>query len=149
MVLCWTSIDWGFEHVVLKGVGKCAFDISDDSRNDSYYRICHDGGSQFTSSEHVVSDAYLSSDEMFAYAIVNTFVMSADDDDVFFEAQFVGHRLVKLFSIGCGEDYLIVVALCFEGCDAGIQRLALYQHARCPSEGIVIDAPMLVGGVVS
>ena len=149
MVLSWTSVDRRFEHVVLEGVGQGAFDVSDDSRYDSDYGVCHDGCCQFSTREHIVAYAYLSGDEMFSYSVVNAFVVSADDDDILLEAEFVSHGLVELFAIRGCEYYLVIVAFGLEGCDASVERLALYEHASSSTEGVVVHTPVFVGSVVS
>ena len=51
---------------------------------------------------------------MLSDAVVNAFVVSAKDDEIFFERQIVGHMLRKLLTIRTGEDNLVIVALSFQ-----------------------------------
>ena len=86
---------------------------------------------------------------MLADAIVNTLVVAAQDDDILGHGEGVGHRLVKLLAVGCGENDFVVVALGLESGDAGINGLALHHHSRKATKGIVVHAAMLVGGIVA
>ena len=149
MVLSWPRVARRLAHVVPGGAGQGAFDVSDDSWYDSDYGGCHDGCCQFATREHIVAYAYLSGDEMFSYSVVNAFVVSADDADILLEAEFVSHRLVDPFAIRGCEYYLVIVAFGLEGCDASVERLALYEHASSSTEGVVVHTPVFVGSVVS
>ena len=86
---------------------------------------------------------------MFAYAVVDTLVVSAKDDEVLLEREVVGYMLVKLLAVGRGVDDLIVVALRLECADTAVDGLALHHHAGEAPVGIVVDAAPFVGGVVA
>ena len=86
---------------------------------------------------------------MFADAVVYAFVMTAKDYYVLAQRQFIGHWLVKLFAVGCGEDNLVVVALGGEGADTPVDRLALHHHACEAAEGVIVNAPVFANGVIA
>ena len=81
--------------------------------------------------------------------MVISFVVSAKDDDVFFERQGVGDFLVELLSIRGHEDDFVVVALGFERGDAAVNRFDFHDHTRLSAEGIVVDPAMLVERIVA
>ena len=86
---------------------------------------------------------------MVADALVDTFVVAAEDDDVAEHRQVVGHLLRKLLSVGRGKDHFVVVAFSLEGADGPVDGFALHHHAGETSIGIVVDAPPFVGGIVA
>ena len=144
-----SCIDRRSQESVLEGVAQCALLIAQHARHHSHDGIADDGGGQFPAGQHVVSHADFAGDEMFADAIVNAFVVSTENDEILRHGQRVGERLVKLFTVGRGEDDFIIVSLRFERGDAVVNRLALHDHAGEAAEGVVIDAAVFVVGVVT
>ena len=86
---------------------------------------------------------------MFPDAIVDTFVVSTQDDNVFAQTQGVGHRLCELFSVGCGENNLVVVPFGSQFRDASVYRFALHHHTGKAAERVIVHSAPLVGGVVA
>ena len=81
--------------------------------------------------------------------MVNTLVMSAENDDVLLQRQVVGNMLVELFAVGRREYHLVVVALRFQCRDAAVDRLYLHHHSREAPVRVVIHASPFVKCIVS
>ena len=75
--------------------------------------------------------------------------MSAQDDEVFTKGERVGHRLVELFAVRCGENHFVVVPFRLQGRDAAVYRFALHHHARKAAERIVVHPAVLIRGIVA
>ena len=89
--------------------------VADNARYDAHYRVCHHCRRQFTSSEHIVSDAYLTGYEMLTDAVVYALVVATENNEVPLEREVVGNVLVELLPVGRGVYHLVVVAFCLEG----------------------------------
>ena len=86
---------------------------------------------------------------MIAHALVDTFIMACEDDEVALERKFVGDVLVEAFAIGRGEDHFVVIALGLEGCDTAVDGLALHHHTGRAAIGVIINSAPFVEGVVT
>ena len=86
---------------------------------------------------------------MVTHTLVDTFVVSCQDDEVTLQRQFVSHVLVKALSVRRCEDDLVVVALRLQRRNAAVYRLTLHHHACRPAIGVVIHAAPLVKCVVA
>ena len=123
--------------------------IADDPGDNAHNGICHHRRRQFTARQHIVADADLTGDEMFADAMVDTFVVSAKNDDVVEQRQFVGNMLIELLSVGRGEDDLVVVAFSLQRRDTAVDGLTLHHHPRKAAVGIIVHPTPLVQCVVA
>ena len=94
--------------------------------------------------QHVVADCDFLCDEMLADAVVDAFVMAAEDNQVFRQRQRVCHPLVELLAVGCHKNHLIVVAFRLQRGDATVHRLYLHNHTCLAAKRIVVDVAMLV-----
>ena len=86
---------------------------------------------------------------MFANAVVDAFVVAAENYDVVEHRHAVGHFLVEDFAVRSGENHFVIVALRLQRAYAAVYRLYLYYHAGIASKGIVVDLAVAVGGVVA
>ena len=86
---------------------------------------------------------------MFADAIVDALVVSAEDDEILLQAHLVGDVLVEAFAIGRDVDHVIVVALGLQGRDAAVDGLALHHHTGKAAIGIVVHASPFVACIVA
>ena len=86
---------------------------------------------------------------MLTDAVVDTLIVSAKDDNVLAERELIGHGLVELLAVGCGEDNLVVVAMGGEFADTAVDGLALHHHSCEAAEGVVVDATILADCVVT
>ena len=149
MILRRTGIDGWFQKVVLKRVGQRTLYVANHAGDDADDAVCHNCGSQFSACKDIVADAHLLRDEVFADAVVDAFVVAANDDDILLQAQVVRHRLVELLAVGGSEYHLVIMSLSLQRRDTRIQRLTLYHHTGLAAVGIVIDAAPFVGGIVA
>ena len=133
----------------METVGQGALLVAYHSRHYTYDGVSHNGSSKLAAGEHIVADAYLASDEMFADAMVDAFVVATQDDEVLFHRQVVCHVLVELFSVGRGEYHFVVVALSFQSRDAAVYRFTLHHHAGKSAVWIIVHSFPLVGRVVT
>ena len=86
---------------------------------------------------------------MVAHPLVDTFVMTSQDDEVAFQRELVGDMLIEAFTVRRGEDHLVVVALSLEGGDAAVDGFALHHHTGAAAIGIVIHTAPFVEGIVA
>ena len=82
-VVCRPGIDRRRQQVVLERVGEGALLIANDTRNDAYDRVGDDGRRQLATSQYVVTNGYLLRDQVLADPVVNSFIMSAQDNQVY------------------------------------------------------------------
>ena len=85
--------------------------IANSTRNQANDGVGHTSRREFTACEHEVTNRNLLRDEVFADAIVNPFIVATKDNEVTTKREFIGHRLVKLLTIGGRENHFIVIAL--------------------------------------
>ena len=142
-------VDGSSQQVVLEGVAECALFVADGTGNDAHDGVGHAGCSQFAAGEHEIADRNLLRDEVLANAVVDALVVSTENNEVALHREAVGHGLVELFTVGRGENHFVIVAFGLERCDAVVDGLALHHHSRKAAVGIVVDAAMFVGGVVT
>ena len=133
----------------MERVGQGRLLVAYDSWDYAYDGIGHYGSRQFSACQHIVANGHLSGDETLAYAIVDALVVSAQDDDVLLQREFVGHGLVKLLAVGGSEDNLVVVALAHQFGDAQVHGFALDNHTSRTAKRIVVHTTPAVGGVVT
>ena len=81
--------------------------------------------------------------------MVYAFVVSTEDDDVFFELEFVCLVLCESFSVRCCENYLVVVPLLCQVSDSPVYRFDLQHHSCTEAEGVVIHFSMFVECIVA
>ena len=75
--------------------------------------------------------------------------MSAEQDEIALHGEVVGNVLVKPFSVGRGENDLVIVALRFQGANTSVYGLYLHDHSSEASVRIVIHTPPLVCRIVA
>ena len=90
---------WGKE-VILEAVGECRGFVANSSWDDAHHRVGDDARSELATRKHLVADRYLASDEVLTYAVVDTLIVAAEDDDILHQRQTVGLTLVILYAIG-------------------------------------------------
>ena len=112
-------------------VGKHAGDEADDA-------VREEGRRNLPAAHYEVAHGDLAGDEVFADAFVNAFIVTAQDEDVFLEGQFVGDSLVQDFPVRGHVDDLVVVALGLELLHHAEHRLDHHHHARVPAVAIVV-----------
>ena len=149
LVVCRSRIDGSREQIVLERVAERALFVTDHAWNDAHNCVGHAGRGQLSAREHEVADRNLLGDEMFANAVVDPFVVTAENDEVAFHRKGIGHRLVELFSVGRGENHFVVVTFGFECRDTVINGLALHHHTCESAIRVVVYPTMLVVGVVA
>ena len=81
---------------------------------------------------------------MIAHALVDPFVVAAENDDILLERQLVGGFLVETPAVRGCEDDLVVVPLGSQMGDQTVDRLNLQNHAGAKAEGIIINLTMFV-----
>ena len=100
--------------------------------------VADDAGSQLTSAEDVASYGYLLGYEMFADAVVDALVVTAQDDQVSACGQAVAHTLVQHLPVRRGVDHLVVLPLRGQVRDSPVQRFRLDDHAGVASEAVIV-----------
>ena len=148
-VLGGTGVDTGFEQSVLERVGQCGCFVAQRTRQQTDDSVGHDGCGHLASCEDEVTDGIFLGNQVVSHALVNTFVVTAEDDDVLLERELISHLLVEAFAVGGSEDNLIVLPLGGKLADDAVDRLDLQHHSGTKTERIVIDLAMLVKGVVT
>ena len=133
----------------MERVGEGTLYIAYHSWYDANDTVCHNSCGKFATSQYVVSNRDLTCHEVFPDTIVYALVVAADDYDILFQAQFVRHSLIKGLAIGSGKDNFIIMTLCLEGRNAGIQWLTLNEHTCSASIGVVIYAAPFVSCIVT
>ena len=86
---------------------------------------------------------------MLADAVVNAFVMTAENNEILLKRQVIGLFLTELSAIGRRVDDLVVMALTGQMTDDVEHRFNADDHAGFAAEGVVVHAPVLVGRVVA
>lgn len=109
-----SGIDGCSEDVVLETVRQCALLVADHTWYESYHGIRYDGSSQFATCQHIVAHGDLSGDEVVAHTLVDTFVMSTQNDEIALHRHLVGYLLVEGLSVRRHVDDIIVVAFCLQ-----------------------------------
>ena len=77
---------------------------------------------------------------MIAHALVDSLVVTAEDDEVSTQRHFVGYLLVEGLAIRRYIDDVIVVTLCLQGSDASVYWFALHHHSGASSVWIVVHS---------
>ena len=85
---------------------------------------------------------------MLADAVVDSLVVSAEDDDVFERRESVCLVLVVAHAVGRGVDDLVVGAFVLELLDEFEDRLALHDHSGLAAERIVVGGLAAVVRIV-
>ena len=85
---------------------------------------------------------------MFPYAVIDTFIMTAQNNEITRHRQTVSHRLVESLTVGSGKNHLIVIPLAFQLSDSPIHRLYLHDHTGLSPKWIVVDPPMFIQRVI-
>ena len=86
---------------------------------------------------------------MFTDTIINTFEMSAKDNQVLGQRKAVGHWLIELFSVGGRKNHFIIVAFSLQSVNAAFDRLYLHDHAGESAKRIIIDTTIFVFGIIA
>src|SRR5580692_7818090 len=81
--VCRAGIDRGCEEVVLEGIEKGGGFIVEYPRDQAAYSVCEDRGGQFSPTEDIISNRNLFGHILLADALVDAFVMAADDQQIF------------------------------------------------------------------
>ena len=108
------------QEVILEAVGESALVVADDARHQSHHGVGNDGCSQFAARQYEVAHADLAGDEVVAHALVDAFVVAAENDEVFLQTHVIGHFLVETLTVGRDVDDIIVVALGLQSTDATV-----------------------------
>ena len=143
------GVDGRGQEAVLKRVGEGALLVADHARDEAHGGVGDDGRGQFAARQHIVADGDLERDEVFADAVIDALVVSAEDDEVLEQREAVSHWLVEALAVGRGVDHLVVCALGLQGRDGTVDRLDLHHHAGLAAEGIIVRASPFVRRVVA
>ena len=76
---------------------------------------------------------------MLADAVVDSFVMAAQDHQVLLARQFIRHLLRQLFPVGRREDDLVVRALCLQLLHQREYGLDHHHHPGVAAEAVIVD----------
>ena len=144
-----SGIDGCSEDVILETVRQCTLLVADHTWYESYHGIRYDGSCQFASCQHIVAHGDLSGDEVVAHTLVDTFVMSTQNDEIALHRHLVGYLLVEGLSIRRHVDDIIVVAFSLQGRDATVDRFTLHHHAGASTVWIVVYTFPFVECIVS
>ena len=144
-----TSIYGRRQQIVLKRVAQGTLFVSNGSRQYAHNGVGHNSCGQFATRQHIVAYRHFLRYQVFPDAVVYALVVSTQDDNVFAQTQGVGHRLCELFSVGCGENNLVVVPFGSQFRDASVYRFALHHHTGKAAERVIVHSAPLVGGVVA
>src|SRR5690606_35483933 len=91
---------------------------------------------------------YFFGDKMLPDPFVHSFVVSAENNEVSFQRQGIGHLLVKYFSVGSHIDHFIVSPLSLQCRQATKDWFHYQDHAGTASKSIVIDLSLFAGGII-
>ena len=122
--------------------------VADGAGDETDDGVGDGGGGDFASGEDVVAHADFFGDVVFADAVVDAFEVAAEDYDVAFEGEVVGHFLVELPAVGGDEDYFVVLALREELGQAAVDGFDFHHHAGEAAEWVVVDFAVFVGGII-
>ena len=71
-------------------------------------------------------------------AVVNTFVVPAQDNHILHTRNLIGIALVQDFAVGRGVDNLVVFPLALEMIYEIIDRFDFHNHTGIPAKGVVV-----------
>ena len=74
--------------------------IANHARYKPYDGVGYGQSGHLATGEHIVAYGNLPGDEVFAYAVVNAFVVAAQDYYVVEKRQRIGHGLIECLAIG-------------------------------------------------
>ena len=143
------GIDRGRHQSVLERVGEGGGLVAQGTRDEAHKAVDQNGSTQFATGKYIVAYAYLFGNQVFTDALVDAFVMAAEDDDVLFHGELVAQRLVEHLAVGTHVDDLVVVPLALQVADAVVDRLYHHDHACSSGKRVVVYLMVLVGAVVS
>ena len=142
------GVDGRCQEIVLEGVGEGGSFVGHGAGKETDDGVGHDAGGEFAAGEDVVANGEFAGDEVVAYALIDALVVTAEEDDVGGEGQFVGHVLGETWGVGSRVDDVIVLALGGELADAVENGLYHEDETGVAAEGIVVDFAVLVEGPV-
>ena len=108
-----TGIDGRGEEVVLERIREGALFVADCAGEEADDGVGYHGGCQFAAGQDVVAYGYFFCHQMLADAVINAFVVAAEEDETVEQRHCVGHALVERFAVGRGVDDFVVGAFRF------------------------------------
>ncbi len=123
--------------------------VRDNSGNNTYNSISHNGRRQFATSQYIVSDTDFLRYEMFADTVINSLKMPAKNYKIFSERQRISHRLVKLFTIRSCENDLIILPFGFQSINAALYRFYLHNHSGKTTKRIIIHPTVFIFSIIT
>ena len=75
---------------------------------------------------------------MVAHTLVNTLVVTAENDEVTLHRHFVGYLLVESFTIWRNVNLVFILALCLQCSNAAVYWFTLHHHAGTSAVWIVV-----------
>ena len=138
------------DQAVLEGIGKGGGLVGQHARDQADDAVGQEGGRNLAAADHEVAHGNLAGDQMLSDALVDALVMTAQDDDVFFEGKLIGDALVQDLAVGGHVDDLVVVAFGLEFLDhledglhhhhhAGVAAVAVVIHRQARSEAVLAE----------
>ena len=146
---CGTGIDrWGQE-AVLEGVGQGGRLVAQGPGKKPHHGVGYDGGGQFAAAQDIIPYRYLARDQVLPDPVVHTFVMAAENHDVFLAGEFVGQLLGERLAVGRSKDDIIVGTFGFEFFHQRVNGLNHHHHAGVAAETVVIDLAVAAFAVLA
>ena len=136
------------DKTVLEGVGKGGLLVANNTGNEADDGVGNNGSGKFATRKDIVADGDFHGDEVFADALVDSLVMSAENHEVLFQGEGVGHGLGEHLTVRGSIDDFVVPALAFQPVDAVGKGFDCHDHARAATIGIVVYAAIAGEGIV-
>ena len=133
-----TGIDGRGDQAVLEGVGQGRCLVGQDAGDEADDAVREKGCGNLAAADDKVAHGDLARHQMFADPFVNALVMSAEDDDVLLEGQFVGDALIQDFPVGGHVDDLVVMPFGRQFLDHPEHRLHHHHHAGVSTVAVVV-----------
>ena len=133
-----TGIDGRGDQAVLETVREGRRFVGQDAWDEADDAVREEGGGDLAAAYDEIAHGDLPGDEVFADALVDAFVMAAEDDDVLLEGQFVGDALVQDLAVGGHVDDLVVLPFGAQFLDHPEHRFHHHDHAGVTAVAVVV-----------
>ena len=140
---------WVLQQIVLQGFKLGGFFVAQYAWDKAGNRVDQYHGTQFSAGEHVISDGNVVCDHFLQHSFVNSLVVAAQQDQIFFHGKFFHHRLIQHPALGrqidrsCGFSNLF-----FHRLAGTVYRLRLHNHSGAAAVGIIVHPIVFVGGKI-
>ena len=141
-----------FQQIIVKTFRYAGVLIFQNAGNHPGNRVDHHHCRKLSSGQHIISDGNRIGHDLLDHALVDSFIMPTQKNQLFLLRKLLCHLLGKGFALGTHKQHphrLFALCRLCDGFPGIINRLRLHQHARAAAVRVIVHLIVLILRIIA